>query len=97
MGRIAFLTAAATRGFARLRWPRWSGPTVAAVVLTTLGGLTWRQSEMYRDIFALYETTLARNPASWVAHLNLGTALDEAGETEKSVHHLRRAIGLPAV
>lgn len=94
LGMIALLTAAATRGFALLRWPRWSGPTVAAVVLTTLGGLTWRQSEMYRDVFALYETTLARNPASWVAHLNLGTALDEVGETEQSVHHLQRALEL---
>jgi tetratricopeptide (TPR) repeat protein len=49
---------------------------------------------MYRDVFALYETTLARNPASWVAHLNLGTALDEVGETEQSVHHLQRALEL---
>ena len=91
---IAFLAAAATRGFARLRWPGWSGPAIAAGVLVLLGGLTWRQSGTYRDVFALYEATLARNPASWVAHLNLGTALDEVGETEKSLPHLRRALEL---
>jgi tetratricopeptide (TPR) repeat protein len=94
LGMIAFLAAAATRGFALLSWPRWSGPTVAAGVLLILGGLTWRQSGMYRDGFALYETTLARNPSSWVAHLNLGTALDEAGETEKGLPHLQRALEL---
>ena len=94
IGMIAFLTAAATRGFALLSWPRWSGPATAVGVLVILGALTWRQSGMYRDVFALYETTLERNPTSWVAHLNLGTALDEAGETEKSLPHLQRALEL---
>lgn len=94
LGMIAFLAAAATRGFARLAWPRWSGPVVAAGVLAILGGLTWRQSAMYRDLFALYETTLERNPGSWVAHLNLGTALDEAGQTDKALPHLQRALEL---
>lgn len=94
IGMISFLASAATYGFARLSWPGWSGPAAATAVLVILGGLTWRQGEMYRDIFVLYETTLARNPSSWVAHLNLGTALDEAGETEKSLPHLQRALEL---
>ncbi|MBL9211899.1 MAG: tetratricopeptide repeat protein, partial [Opitutaceae bacterium] len=91
LGMIAFLTAAAAGGFARLTWPRWSGPAVATVVLVTFGVLTWRQSGNYRDGFALYRATLERNPASWVAHLNLGTALDDAGRPEESLPHLQRA------
>ncbi len=94
MGMIAFLTAVATRGFALMPWPRWSGPAMAAGVLMILGGLTWWQSGMYRDVFALYETTLARNPSSWVARLNLGTALDEAGRPEAGLPHLQRALEL---
>ena len=94
LGLIVFVTAAATRGFALLSWPRWIGPTAAAGVLVIFGGLTWRQSGMYRDVFTLYETTLARNPSSWVAQLNLGTALEEAGETEKALPHLQRALEL---
>jgi tetratricopeptide (TPR) repeat protein len=94
LGMIAFLTAAATRGFLRLAWPRWSGPAVAGGVLMILGGLTWRQSGMYRDVFALYETTLARNPASWVAHLNLGTAMVDAGRPDEALPHLQRALEL---
>lgn len=94
LGLIALAAAAATRVFALRSWPRWSGAVTAATVLVILGWLTWRQSGMYRDVFVLYETTLARNSASWVAHLNLGTALDEAGETEKSLPHLRRALEL---
>ncbi|MEO6245738.1 MAG: tetratricopeptide repeat protein [Opitutaceae bacterium] len=92
LGMIAFLTAAAARGFALLRWPRWSGPALAAGILLLLGVLTWRQSGMYRDVFSLYETTLTRNPTSWVAQLNLGTALDEAGRPEEALPHLRRAL-----
>jgi tetratricopeptide (TPR) repeat protein len=94
LGLIAFLAAAATRGFALLCWPRWSGPAMAAVVLLILGALTWRQSGTYRDVFTLYEATLARNPSSWVAHLNLGTALDEAGQPEEGLPHLQRALEL---
>ncbi len=94
LGLIAFLAAAATRGFAFLSWPRWSGPVTAACVLTILGGLTWRQSVMYCDVVTLYETTLTRNPASWVAQLNLGTTLVDAGRTEEALPHLQRALEL---
>jgi tetratricopeptide (TPR) repeat protein len=94
LGMIAFLTAVSVRGFALLRVPSWSGPVVAVGLLLLLGGLTWRQSAHYRDVFALYEATLARNPDSWVAHLNLGTALDDAGRPEEALPHLQRALEL---
>lgn len=94
LAMIACLTATAARGFVYLAWPRWIGPAVAGAVLVLLGGLTWRQCHMYRDPLTLYETTLARNPASWVAHLNLGTVLDEAGQTEAALPHLQRALAL---
>jgi len=94
LGMIAFLAAAATRTVAGRAWPRWSGPTLATGLLLLLGALTWRQSAMYRDGFALYETTLARNPDSWVARLNLGTMLDEAGRSEEAPAHLQRALEL---
>jgi protein O-mannosyl-transferase len=48
----------------------------AAGLLLTLGVLTWRQSGMYRDAETLYRATLARNPACWVAHYNLGDVLN---------------------
>lgn len=91
---IAFLAAAATRGFTIARCPRWCGPAAAAAMLLVLGALTRRQSEMYRDVIALYETTLARNPTSWVARLNLGTALAEAGQPAQALPHLQRALEL---
>lgn len=94
LGMIAFLVAAATRGFALLRGPRWSGPAAVAGLLLLLGVLTWQQSKTYRDVFTLYAATIARNPSSWVAHLNLGVALADAGRPEAGLPHLRRALEL---
>jgi len=56
--------------------PRKAGRIVLPALLPMiLGLLTWRQSAMYRDTETLYRETLARNPASWMAHNNLGEAL----------------------
>jgi tetratricopeptide (TPR) repeat protein len=58
-----------------------------AVLLAILAILTWRQTGIYRDTETLYRATLLRNPASWLAHNNLGVALlDKPG-------HLAEAIG----
>lgn len=46
-----------------------------ALLLTTLGGATWRQSGMYRDYETLFRETLARNPGSALVHNNLGVML----------------------
>lgn len=48
---------------------------VPTVVVLILAVLTWRQAHMYGDTETLYRETLARNPASWMAHNNLGAAL----------------------
>ncbi len=47
----------------------------SAVLILIPGVLTWRQSRLYRDIETLYRESLARNPASWLAHNNLATLL----------------------
>jgi tetratricopeptide (TPR) repeat protein len=50
-------------------------PLLSVLLVTALGVLTWRQSGMYRDAETLYRETLARNPACWMAHTNLGIGL----------------------
>jgi tetratricopeptide (TPR) repeat protein len=40
-----------------------------------LAALTWHQSGMYKDLETLWRGTIARNPHSWLAHLNLGVEL----------------------
>ncbi len=45
--------------------------------LLTLAVLTFRQAGTYADAETLYRAALARNPASWMAHTNLGVAFAE--------------------
>jgi protein O-mannosyl-transferase len=53
----------------------WVAALVAVLPPATLGALTWRQTDMYRDPETLYRATLLRNPGSWMAHNNLGSIL----------------------
>ena len=64
----------------------------AVAMVATLAVLTWRQSAMYADIEALWRTTLARNPACWMAHNNLGIVLSQKGEIDEAITHYRTTL-----
>jgi len=64
----------------------------AVCVVAALAVLTWRQSAMYADIEALWRTTLARNPACWMAHNNLGIVLSQKGEIDEAIAHYRKTL-----
>ncbi len=71
------------------------GPAVmvgGALVLLTLGGLTWSQARTYHDLETLWRHTLSKNPQAWLAHNNLGTVLVGRGEPEKAIGHFSRAV-----
>jgi tetratricopeptide (TPR) repeat protein len=66
---------------------------VAGVLLATLFVLTWRQSGMYRDAETLYRETLRRNPASWMAHNNLGVILaDRPGRLPEAIAEFEASL-----
>ncbi|MGH7944580.1 MAG: tetratricopeptide repeat protein, partial [Opitutaceae bacterium] len=88
---VLVLAAAGTM-HATARLPGWSVRMATAFALTALGVLTWRQSAMYRDEFTLYETTLARNSACWMAHNNLAEALAKANRVAEAIPHLERVL-----
>jgi len=70
------------------------GAAVIGLLLLMLGVLTWRQSAIYHDVVTLYTATLAKNPGCWMAHYNLGIALQDQGETDQAITHYRQAIAL---
>ena len=72
---IALFASAAAMAASKL--PGAVRTIAAAGLLVILGVLTWRQSRIYRDPETLYRATLAQNPASWVAHYNLGDTLNQ--------------------
>ena len=71
---------------------RWLKTAVCGALLLTLGGLTWRQCGMYANQEILWQTTLQRNPASWMAHVNLGEYLAQQDRLDEAVAQWRAAI-----
>jgi tetratricopeptide (TPR) repeat protein len=72
---------------------RWLQPVGGGVLLATLGALTWLQCGMYRDAGTLYRETLARNPACWMAHTNLGDLLSKIpGRLPEAIGHFQAAL-----
>jgi protein O-mannosyl-transferase len=67
---------------------------LCGVLLLSLAFLTWGQTAIYRDLVALYTSTLTKNPGCWMAHYNLGIALNDRGKTDEAIAHYQQAIEL---
>ncbi len=61
-------------------------------LLAFLAILTWRQAGMYSDMETFYRTTLARNPAAWMADNNLGLLLQARGGNAEAIGHFEAAL-----
>jgi protein O-mannosyl-transferase len=70
------------------------GSLGCSILLLSLGFLTWQQGTVYHDLITFYTRTLTKNPACWMAHYNLGIALQDHGETDQAITHYRQAIEL---
>jgi tetratricopeptide (TPR) repeat protein len=67
---------------------------ICGVLLLSLVFLTWRQTAVYHNLVTLYTGILAKNPGCWMAHYNLGIALNNQGKTDEAIAHYREAIEL---
>ncbi len=68
---------------------------LAAVLLTTLGAASWRQSGNYQDYETLFRETLKRNPDSPFLHSNLGVRLMLVpGGVEEAAREFQAAVRL---
>jgi tetratricopeptide (TPR) repeat protein len=82
--------------------PHWASSVAATTPLFGLCGvlllwlvfLTWRQTAIYHDVVTLYTSTLTKNPGCWMAHYNLGIALNDRGNTDEAITHYQQAIEL---
>ena len=72
------------------------GPAAAlGALLLVLGLLTYNQSGVYRDSETLYRHILARNSASWMAHNNLGSILQQQpGHLQDAISEYEAALRL---
>lgn len=86
IGFMAVLVGAAAHGANRLSNPLKvlaSGALVA--VLAVFGKLTWEQTGIYRDKLTFFSHVIAFNPKAHVIHLNLTSALKDAGRPEEAL------------
>ena len=69
-------------------------PFAALLLPLLLAVLTWKQSAIYADTKTLWRDTLAKNPAAWMAHNNLGTVLESEGHIDEAISHYEEALRL---
>ena len=80
------------------RWQAWLEPGVTLVIAGLLFVVTSHQSRMYTDIETLYRTTIARNPACWMAQVNLGNILYKVNRIPEAMDLFKQASEIkPAV
>jgi len=65
---------------------------LGTLVLLVLGGLTWRQGHVYRDLHTLWSDTIAKNPGATMAHINLGMLHYQEGRPERAVAEYEAAL-----
>jgi tetratricopeptide (TPR) repeat protein len=98
LGLVSLFAAGAARAAARISRGRRGPPAAAAaMLLAVLGSLTWSQVQVYRDRETLWRDTLAKNPMSWMAHVNLGTIIEERGQVEEAIRHYRESIRIQPI
>src|SRR5262245_10822964 len=74
------------------RWQAWLEPGVTLLLGAALFLLTWQQSRMYTDVETLYRTTIARNPACWMAYNNLSNMLYQANRIPEAMDLLKQSL-----
>jgi tetratricopeptide (TPR) repeat protein len=79
---------------AAIGWKSSLLPLTCGLFLLGLVFLTWRQTAVYHNLVTLYTATLTKNPGCWMAHYNLGIALNDQGDTDGAIAHYRRAVEL---
>jgi tetratricopeptide (TPR) repeat protein len=94
IGVIALASAGLATIAARGRLARGSVIAAALVIVLPLAGLTFAQSRQYVDAETLYRATLAKNPAAWMAHINLGWVYLGKNRVDEAMVETREALRL---
>jgi len=67
-------------------------PLACGTLLLLLATLTWRQAGIYLNQETLWRDTLKKNPACWMAEVNLGDQLVREGQIENGIAHYNKSL-----
>ena len=68
---------------------------IAGVLVTiALATATWERCRLFGATSMLFADTLEKNPASWMAHMNLGIAEANHNQLDQALRHFMAAIAL---
>src|SRR2546422_787483 len=70
----------------------WGLAGIATGIVIALGVLTWNQVRVWHDSERLWTHARAVDPNSFMAHNNLGYALDRQGRLAEAIGHYRQAL-----
>lgn len=68
--------------------------TGSGIALALLAALTWAQVGYWRNDAALFSHAVAVTRGNYVAHNNLGNALDQMGRTDEAIRHYQQALAI---
>ncbi len=71
---------------------RRAAVVASGLVIAVFAALSWNQVWAYRSEETLWRDTIAKNPAAWMAHTNLGLLLARSGRVQEAMAHYREAI-----
>jgi tetratricopeptide (TPR) repeat protein len=94
VGPIALVAGVATHFSDKWRINPSARQTTIFGLLLVLATLTWRQAGAYQNLETLWRDTLAKNPASWMAHTNLGRLMTAQGNLAEAETHYQAALQL---
>src|SRR5437762_205787 len=73
-------------------WQAWLERGTTLLLAGVLFLVTWQQSRMYTNAETLYRTTIADNPACWMAYNNLGIIMSQANRIPKAMELFKQAL-----
>ena len=93
LGIIALVAAGAALALNRWRfWDHPGGYLLCLTLVASLAGLTRQQSRVYANAESLYRTTIAENPACWMARNNLGRIMLDRGGVKEAMDLFQKAL-----
>jgi tetratricopeptide (TPR) repeat protein len=94
IGVIALVVAAAVIGWRTNPPGRALSEVTGVAIALLLGAATWTRAGVYATSETLWRDTLAKNPNAWMAHNNLGLALQGVGNIPEAIEHYEQAVRL---